>query len=636
MQPLVSLTHLCYTRCEQNRARVLTTMDTDPQITQAHAALQEELRRLADLAPPAPSDADTPPRQAAQLARLQAAQTALRLAATLLRADDPVAAESLDDELRQIEHQVTEWKRKGKGWFETRMVTRTKVRLEQDEAGQVTAVPVKIAYGPYRYFRWRDADGKTRTHYLGKQQPEDENAAMSPAISAPPPTDQLWATSDDPDHNTTPVDAPAPPPSAPPRQPALDDDADQVGRLLQDLTHALGQYQHRTQISREKAEIVMDWMGDVLDRHAHAVMRQAICAELHRQHWRGAPPADAIGTARLQAVIAMAARDGVAEELNQAVSDVGWELNDHRTLRGWRHTAFVRMLRDSRTALTRAHAQARAAWRRVVDLGIDPAPQIDAGLAELETIHSRREPTLTWEATPHRSPLAVVPALDDPTGRHLTENGQLTLCWRMVPEGAIRDHALGPHGCTACAQRALAQGHSCPCCGRTLTIPVMPDGLCLDCATTEDGQRWRADEAARQERVAAQRGQRRKKRPASESDAPPTPPRYDPSAEPAIPAAPPPAAIVPDPGARAAALVLTIAATTRHLIADGARTLCGKAIDPATAIRQATFYSYADCGACARIAQAQQRTCPACQQPLIQVDAAGHCQVCATRQARGW
>jgi len=58
--------------------------------------------------------------------------------------------------------------------------------------------------------------------------------------------------------------------------------------------------------------------------------------------------------------------------------------------------------------------------------------------------------------------------------------------------------------------------------------------------------------------------------------------------------------------------VLTIAATTRHLTASGARTLCGKAIDLATAVRQATFYSYADCGACARLAKAQARICPVC------------------------
>src|SRR6266508_4588352 len=56
----------------------------DIQITQAHAALQEELRRLAELAPPALSDEATPPQRAAQLARLHAAEAALRLAAALL------------------------------------------------------------------------------------------------------------------------------------------------------------------------------------------------------------------------------------------------------------------------------------------------------------------------------------------------------------------------------------------------------------------------------------------------------------------------------------------------------------------------------------------------------------------------
>jgi hypothetical protein len=135
----------------------------------------------------------------------------------------------------------------------------------------------------------------------------------------------------------------------------------------------------------------------------------------------------------------------------------------------------------------------------------------------------------TWETTPRAAPLAVVPALDDPLGRHLTERGLLALCLRTVPEGAPRDHALGPHGCSICVARAQALGHICPCRGRPLTIPVMPDGLCLDCATTEAGQRYRADEAARQERI-----------------------------------------------------------------------------------------------------------CPACQQPILQVDADGQCQVCVTKRTRGW
>jgi len=106
--------------------------------------------------------------------------------------------------------------------------------------------------------------------------------------------------------------------------------------------------------------------------------------------------------------------------------------------------------------------------------------------------------------------------------------------------------------------------------------------------------------------------------------------------EPEFPPALPPATISPDPGTRVAALVLTIAATTRHLTVSGARTLCGKAIDLATAIRQATFYSYADCAACARLAKAQGRICPACGQPLLQVDADGQCQICATTRMRGW
>ena len=97
-------------------------MDTASQIAQAQDALQKELRRLVELAPPAPSNETPPPQQAVQLARLHAAQAALRLAAALLRADDPAAAQALDDELRQLDQQVKAWKRKGQGWFETRMV----------------------------------------------------------------------------------------------------------------------------------------------------------------------------------------------------------------------------------------------------------------------------------------------------------------------------------------------------------------------------------------------------------------------------------------------------------------------------------------------------------------------------------
>jgi hypothetical protein len=114
----------------------------------------------------------------------------------------------------------------------------------------------------------------------------------------------------------------------------------------------------------------MDQMGDVLDQHERAVMRHAIRAELHRQHWRGAPPEAIVAASCLQAVMAMAARDGVAEELDQAVTDVSWELNDHRTLRGWRHQAFVRMLRESRDVLAQTYVHVRRVWRRVVDLGI--------------------------------------------------------------------------------------------------------------------------------------------------------------------------------------------------------------------------------------------------------------------------
>lgn len=62
----------------------------------------------------------------------------------------------------------------------------------------------------------------------------------------------------------------------------------------------------------------MDHMGDVLDQHEQAVMRHAICAELHCQHWHGAQPVADVGTARFQAVMAMTARDATADELNLA------------------------------------------------------------------------------------------------------------------------------------------------------------------------------------------------------------------------------------------------------------------------------------------------------------------------------
>jgi len=197
-------------------------MDTDSQIAQAQDTLQKELRRLAEIAPPAPSDETTPPQQAAQLARLHAAQAALRLAAALLRADDPAAAQALDDELRQLDQQLKAWKRKGQGWFETRMVVKKRIHIDKGDDGTPAIWIEKVPYEPYRYFRWRDADGKTRTHYLGSQQPEEEgNPLLSDsAPSVPPPAEQLWATSDNSDHNPQSAPAPAfaatPPPSGPP------------------------------------------------------------------------------------------------------------------------------------------------------------------------------------------------------------------------------------------------------------------------------------------------------------------------------------------------------------------------------------------------------------------------------------
>jgi hypothetical protein len=147
-------------------------MDTDSQIAQAQDALQKELRRLAEIAPLAPSDETTPPQQAAQLARLHAAQAALRLAAALLRADDPAAAQALDDELRQLDQQVKAWKRKGQGWFETRMVVKKRIHI--DKGGDGTPA-IWIEKVPYYYFvtlrvgRYTVRHGYKRTTTTGCQ-----------------------------------------------------------------------------------------------------------------------------------------------------------------------------------------------------------------------------------------------------------------------------------------------------------------------------------------------------------------------------------------------------------------------------------------------------------------------------------
>ncbi len=51
--------------------------------------------------------------------------------------------------------------------------------------GEQIGPPVTVAYGPYRLFRWRDAEGKTRTHYLGKLQPTNEEVAATSRRSHP-------------------------------------------------------------------------------------------------------------------------------------------------------------------------------------------------------------------------------------------------------------------------------------------------------------------------------------------------------------------------------------------------------------------------------------------------------------------
>jgi hypothetical protein len=68
----------------------------------------------------------------------------------------------------QLADQVKAWKRSGRGWYEERCVTRTKIRRERNDDGTLTPVAVPVSYGPYRSFRWRDAAGTRHTRYLGR------------------------------------------------------------------------------------------------------------------------------------------------------------------------------------------------------------------------------------------------------------------------------------------------------------------------------------------------------------------------------------------------------------------------------------------------------------------------------------
>lgn len=151
------------------------------------AALQVELARLAELAPAALPDKAAlaralPPEQASHLARLQAAHAALALAADLLAAAAPAAAAALQRPLAAVDRQVKQWRGTGRGWFEDRMVSRPYIQLAQTPDGRLEIVGVEwVAFGPYRYFRWREA-GRMRTYYLGRvdkiEDEEDEEDAV--------------------------------------------------------------------------------------------------------------------------------------------------------------------------------------------------------------------------------------------------------------------------------------------------------------------------------------------------------------------------------------------------------------------------------------------------------------------------
>ncbi|HEY0605254.1 MAG TPA: hypothetical protein VGD58_20205 [Herpetosiphonaceae bacterium] len=125
-------------------------------------SLQHDLARLTQIA----QRSDGSPSAAVQLARLQAAQAALKLAAVLLDATDPIAAQPIWQQFTAVSDDLMAWQHSGRGWFEERLVRRGQKR-----------------HGPYRYFRWRDEQGKTHTYYLGRI---DRSAAAEPPIDAPP------------------------------------------------------------------------------------------------------------------------------------------------------------------------------------------------------------------------------------------------------------------------------------------------------------------------------------------------------------------------------------------------------------------------------------------------------------------
>lgn len=161
--------------------------------------LEEELLHLAEIAGerhtaeleqaalPQTEATFGPPRDAARLARLQAAQAALALASALLLVDSPAAAQEAARQAEASAETIATWKRSGRGWFESRYITKgfEPMRIHNHLTGEDEWWWVPISFGPYRYFRWRVPDEKTgvlktRTWYLGKQESPDRGDPTTP------------------------------------------------------------------------------------------------------------------------------------------------------------------------------------------------------------------------------------------------------------------------------------------------------------------------------------------------------------------------------------------------------------------------------------------------------------------------
>jgi hypothetical protein len=132
-----------------NQAPELDDYQAERELLREQLARVEQLTEM-NLAPDEDDRLHTHQEAAQHLARLQSARAALKLAATLLEMNSNPTARELKNKIKELEGQATEWKQTT-GWFEDRWVRRP-----------------KGTFGPYRYFRWRDAEGKLQTKYLGK------------------------------------------------------------------------------------------------------------------------------------------------------------------------------------------------------------------------------------------------------------------------------------------------------------------------------------------------------------------------------------------------------------------------------------------------------------------------------------